>query len=65
MERTDKSNRTRQVQFRMEPEIFNLLKATIVYDDEVHSMADLFNKAAVDYLRTRKKVGTDNGEERS
>lgn len=45
----------------MEPEIFNLLKATIVYDENMHSMADLFNKAAVDYLRTREKVGTDNG----
>lgn len=61
MERIDKSNRTKQVQFRMEPEIFNLLKATIVYDENMHSMADLFNKAAVDYLRTREKVGTDNG----
>ena len=46
----NKANRTRQVQFRMDPETFNKLKATIVYDKNMHSMADLFNEAAEKYL---------------
>lgn len=55
----NKSNRTRQVQFRMDPEIFNKLKAAIVYDKDMHSMADLFNEAAQNYLKERESGGKD------
>ena len=61
MIKQNKPIRTRQVQFRMEPEIFNKLKATIVYDENVHSMADLFNTAAVDYLKQQERKGKENG----
>ncbi len=30
----NKANRPRQVQFRMDPELFNKLKETIVYDKD-------------------------------
>ena len=53
----NKANRTKQVQFRMDPELFNKLKATIVYDKNVHSMADLFNEAAEKYLKEREIGG--------
>ena len=53
----NKANRTRQVQFRMDPEIFNKLKATIVYDKDMHSMADLFNEAAEKYLKEKEAGG--------
>ena len=53
----NKANRTRQVQFRMDPEIFNKLKATIVYDKDMHSMADLFNEAAENYLKEKEAGG--------
>ena len=46
----NKMYRTKQVQFRMNPKIFNLLKSTIVFDENTHSMADLFNEAAKKYL---------------
>lgn len=52
-----KSNRTRQVQFRMDPEKVKQLLAAIAYDDEMHSMADLFNKAADEYLKNHKENG--------
>ena len=52
-----KASRTRQVQFRMDPDLFNKLKATIVYDKDMHSMADLFNKAAYEYLKKQEKFG--------
>lgn len=52
-----KAARTRQVQFRMEPEKVKRLRAAIVYDDDVHSMADLFNKAADEYLQKQEKSG--------
>jgi len=42
----------------MDPKLFNKLKATIVYDENVHSMADLFNEAARKYLKERG-VGID------
>lgn len=45
--------RTKQVQFRMNPKIFNLLKSTIVFDENTHSMADLFNEAAKKYLEEK------------
>lgn len=37
----------------MDPEIFNKLKSTIVYDEEIRSMADLFNEAAKKYLKEK------------
>ena len=60
MIKESKSNRTRQVQFRMDPEIFNKLKATIVYDKDMHSMADLFNKAADEYLKNQERNGENS-----
>lgn len=60
MVKENKANRTRQVQFRMDPEIFNKLKATIVYDKDMHSMADLFNKAADEYLKKQEGSGGNN-----
>lgn len=41
----------------MDPDLFNKLKATIVYDKDMHSMADLFNKAAYEYLKKQEKFG--------
>lgn len=58
----NKANRTRQVQFRMDPEIFNKLKATIVYDKDMHSMADLFNEAADEYLKNHKENGENKND---
>lgn len=55
----NKASRTRQVQFRMDPDLFNKLKATIVYDKDMHSMADLFNEAAVNYLKEKETGGKD------
>ena len=51
MSRENKKTRTRQMQFRMDPEKAKLLLATIACDDEMHSMADLFNRAADEYLK--------------
>ena len=56
----NKANRTRQVQFRMEPEKVKQLLAAIAYDDEMHSMADLFNEAADEYLKNHKENGEKN-----
>lgn len=53
MAKESKATRTKQVQFRMDPKMFNKLKATIVYDENTHSMADLFNKAAQKYLEEK------------
>ncbi len=59
----NKATRTRQVQFRMEPDKVKRLLAAIAYDDEMHSMADLFNKAADEYLRNQEeKRGSRDGE---
>ena len=52
-----KSNRTRQVKFRMDPDKVKRLLAAIAYDDNMHSMADLFNKAADDYLKDQEENG--------
>ena len=52
---TNKANRTRQVQFRMDPEKVKLLLSAIALDDNMHSMADLFNKAADEYLKKQKE----------
>ncbi len=53
----NKSNRTRQIQFRMDPNKVKRLLAAIAYDDDMHSMADLFNKAADEYLKKREENG--------
>lgn len=59
----NKATRTRQVQFRMEPDKVKRLLAAIAYDDDMHSMADLFNRAADEYLKKQEKRGGDgNGE---
>lgn len=57
MIKESKSNRTRQVQFRMDPDKVKRLLAAIAYDDNMHSMADLFNKAADEYLKDREENG--------
>ena len=57
----NKAIRTRQVQFRMDPDKVKRLLAAIAYDDNMHSMADLFNKAADDYLKKHKKGVDING----
>lgn len=49
----NKMYRTKQVQFRMNPKLFNQLKSAIVFDENMHSMADLFNEAAKKYLEEK------------
>lgn len=64
MVRKDKINRTRQIQFRMDPEKVKKLKSIIALDDDMHSMADLFNKAADEYIKNQtKKRGESNDEQ--
>lgn len=62
MIRENKSNRTRQVQFRMDPDKVKRLLVTIAYDDNMHSMADLFNKAADEYLEEQEKIGGNGND---
>lgn len=63
MIKENKSTRTRQVQFRMNPDKVKRLLAAIAYDDDMHCMADLFNKAADEYLRKQEKNGGEiNGK---
>lgn len=57
MIKESKANRTRQVQFRMDPDKVKRLLAAIAFDDNMHSMADLFNKAADDYLKDQEENG--------
>ena len=57
MIKESKSNRTRQVQFRMDPDKVKRLLAAIAYDDNMHSMADLFNKAADEYSKDQVENG--------
>ena len=59
----NKATRTRQVQFRMDPVKVKRLLAAIAYDDNMHSMADLFNKAADEYLKKQEgNGGKSNGK---
>lgn len=60
MIKENKANRTRQVQFRMDPDKVKRLLAAIAYDDNMHSMADLFNNAADEYLEEHKGNGEKN-----
>ena len=59
VEKVNKANRTRQVQFRMDPQKFKKLYSAIVQDDNMHSMADLFNKAADEYLEKSEENKND------
>ena len=59
MVKENKANRTRQVQFRMDPDKAKRLLAAIAYDD-MHSMADLFNNAADEYLKKHNENGEKN-----
>ena len=60
MIKENKANRTRQVQFRMDPDKVKRLLAAIAYDDNMHSMTDLFNNAADEYLEEHKENGEKN-----
>ena len=60
MIKENKANRTRQVQFRMDPDKVKRLLAAIAYDDNMHSMADLFNKAADEYLKNKEGNGANH-----
>lgn len=62
MVKEDKSKRTQQIQFRMAPDKLKQLKALIAYDDETRSMADLFNKAADEYIEKRNKEIKNKGD---
>ncbi len=63
MVKENKTARTRQVQFTMDPDKVKRLLAAIDYDDDMHSMSDLFNKAADEYLKKQEENGGDgNGK---
>ena len=53
MEQETKSDRTKQVQFRMPTVLHNQLRKLLI--DENISMADLFNKAAEEYIKSKEK----------
>ena len=52
---TFRAERTRQVQFRMNPDTFKKLYIAVISDDDMPSMADLFNSAAEAYLENPQK----------
>ena len=58
MQQATKSDRTKQVQFRMPAVLHNQLRKLLI--DENISMADLFNKAAEEYINNRKKENESN-----
>ena len=53
MREATKSDRTKQVQFRMSTVLHNQLRKLLI--DENISMADLFNKAAEEYIKSKEK----------
>ena len=53
MQQATKSDRTKQVQFRMPAVLHNQLRKLLI--DENISMADLFNKAAEEYIKSKEK----------
>ena len=53
MQQESKSDRTKQVQFRMPTVLHNQLRKLLI-DDNV-SMADLFNKAAEEYIKSKER----------
>ena len=44
----------------MDPDKVKRLLAAIGYDDNMHSMADLFNKAADEYLKNQERNGENS-----
>lgn len=47
----------------MDPDKVKRLLAAIDYDDDMHNMSDLFNKAADEYLKKQEENGGDgNGK---
>ena len=44
----------------MDPDKVKRLLAAIAYDDSMHSMADLFNKAADEYLKNQERNGENS-----
>ena len=63
MVKENKTARTIQVQFTMDPDKVKRLLAAIDYDDDMHNMSDLFNKAADEYLKKQEENGGDgNGK---
>jgi hypothetical protein len=44
----------------MDPDKVKRLLAAIAYDDNMHSMADLFNKAADEYLKNQERNGENS-----
>ncbi len=52
---TFRADRTRQVQFRMNPDTFKKLHIAVISDDDISSMADFFNSAAEAYLKNPQK----------
>lgn len=44
----------------MDPDKVKRLLATIAYDDNMHSMADLFNKAPDEYLKNQERNGENS-----
>ena len=52
---TFRAERTRQVQFRMNPDTFKKLHIAVINDDDMLSIADLFNSAAEAYLENPQK----------
>lgn len=70
---TFRAERTRQVQFRMNPDTFKKLHIAVINDDDMLSMADLFNSAAEAYLENPQEYtelvskitgGKKNGKKR-
>lgn len=61
MKKATKSDRTKQVQFRMPTVLHNQLRKLLI-DDNV-SMADLFNKAAERYISER--LEKEKGEKKN
>ena len=55
MIKENKATRTRQVQFRMDPDKLKKLRIAIINDDKMHSMTDLFNEAVDNYLKKRER----------
>jgi len=60
VEQATKSDRTKQVQFRMPTALHNQLRKLLI--DENISMADLFNRAAEEYVNKnlKKEKGENN-----
>ena len=52
---TFRAKRTRQVQFRMNPDTFKKLHIAVISDDDMPSKADFFNSAAEAYLKNPQK----------